>query len=95
MASAGTAENVVPAETRVRVDVRIEEPAEQHRLDLAMAELAAAGTSVPGATVEILGGINRPPMHASASASLFPVAERAAAGRGHRRHPRRGRGRRQ
>jgi glutamate carboxypeptidase len=79
MASAGTAENVVPAETRVRVDVRIEEPAEQHRLDRAMAELAATGTSVPGATVEILGGINRPPMHESASASLFPVAALAAA----------------
>ena len=79
MATAGTAENVVPAETRVRVDVRIEFPAEQLRLEQAMAALASASTSVPGATVEILGGINRPPMHASASASLFPVAELAAA----------------
>lgn len=79
MATAGTAENVVPAETRVRVDVRIEDPAEQFRLEGAMSDLAAAGSSVPGATVDILGGINRPPMHSSASASLFPVAEQAAA----------------
>ncbi len=79
MATAGTAENVVPAETRVRVDVRVVEPAEQHRLETAMAGLAAAGTSVPGASVEILGGINRPPMHPSASERLFPLAEQAAA----------------
>jgi glutamate carboxypeptidase len=79
MATAGTAENVVPAETRVRVDVRIELPEEQHRLDRAMADLAAAGTSVAGATVEILGGLNRPPMHWSASSTLFPIAEEAAA----------------
>jgi glutamate carboxypeptidase len=79
MATSGTAENVVPAETRVRVDVRIELPEEQHRLDRAMADLAAAGTSVAGATVEILGGLNRPPMHWSASSTLFPIAEEAAA----------------
>ena len=78
MATAGTAENVVPAETRVRVDVRIVEPAEQHRLEGAMASLAERGTSVAGATIEILGGINRPPMHPSASAELFPVAVEAA-----------------
>jgi glutamate carboxypeptidase len=82
MAMSGTAENVVPAETRVRVDVRIEEPAEHQRLDKAMADLAAAGTSVAGATVEILGGINRPPMHSSASSTLFPVAVDAAAAAG-------------
>lgn len=79
MASSGTAENVVPAETRVRVDVRIVEPAEQQRVEQAMSALVTSGTSVPGATVEILGGINRPPMHESASAALFPLAEQAAA----------------
>jgi glutamate carboxypeptidase len=79
MASAGTAENVVPAETRVRVDVRVMDPAEKVRLEAAMGGLA---TSVPGATFEVLGGLNRPPMHESASASLFPVAQRAAAAAG-------------
>ena len=79
MASAGTAENVVPAETRVRVDVRVMDPAEKVRLEAAMGGLA---TSVPGATFEVLGGLNRPPMHESSSASLFPVAQRAAAAAG-------------
>ena len=76
VAHAGTADNVVPAQTRFLVDVRVTEPAEQERLEAAMASLA---TSVPGATIEVRGGLNRPPMHPSASAELFPVAERVAA----------------
>jgi glutamate carboxypeptidase len=76
VASAGTAENVVPARTRVLVDVRVVEPDEPARLDALMAGLH---TTVAGATIEVLGGINRPPMHESASAGLFPVAQRAAA----------------
>jgi glutamate carboxypeptidase len=75
MASAGTAENVVPARTRVLVDVRVVEPDEKTRIESLMAGLS---TTLPGATVEVLGGLNRPPMHESASATLFPVAERAA-----------------
>jgi glutamate carboxypeptidase len=75
MASSGTAENVVPARTRVLVDVRVVEPDEKTRIEALMAGLR---TTVPGATVEVLGGLNRPPMHESASATLFPVAERAA-----------------
>lgn len=79
MAWSGTAENVVPAETRVRVDVRIVEPAEQARLEAAFGGLAADPGSVAGATVTIEGGINRPPMHPSASETLFPIAADAAA----------------
>lgn len=75
MASSGTAENVVPALTRVRVDVRVSEPAEADRLDALMAALT---TSIPEARIEVLGGLNRPPMHESASASLYPLAEQAA-----------------
>ena len=76
VASAGTADNVVPAETRVKVDVRLVDPGEQGRIEAAMAGLRPTLT---GATVELRGGINRPPMHESASAELFPLAERAAA----------------
>jgi glutamate carboxypeptidase len=76
VAHAGTADNVVPAQTRFLVDVRVTEPAEKQRLEAAMAALT---TSVPGATIEVRGGLNRPPMHPSASAELFPVAERIAA----------------
>ncbi len=75
MAASGTAENVVPARTRVVVDVRVVEPAEKTRIEALMAGLH---TTVAGATIEVLGGVNRPPMHESASAGLFPVAQRAA-----------------
>jgi glutamate carboxypeptidase len=76
MARAGTAENVVPAETRVTVDVRVIEPAEKERIEALMTSLAA---TLPGATVEVTGGIDRPPMHPSASAQLYPLAVDAAA----------------
>jgi len=75
MASAGTAENVVPAESRVIVDVRIEELDEGPRIVQAFAGLES---SVPGARVEIRGGVNRPPMPASASERIFPTAVAAA-----------------
>ena len=75
MVSGGTAENVVPAQTRVKVDVRVVEPEEKARVEALMAGLQS---TVPGATVTVLGGIDRPPMHASASAGLFPIARDAA-----------------
>jgi glutamate carboxypeptidase len=71
----GSAENVVPAETRVKIDVRIVEPSEKARVEALMATLS---TSVPEAVIEVRGGIDRPPMHATASATLFPVAQLAA-----------------
>jgi len=76
VASAGTADNVVPAQARIRVDVRVEQPGEEERLTAAFAALT---TSVPGATIEVTGGIDRPPMPSSASATLFPVAVAAGA----------------
>jgi len=76
MASAGTAENVVPASASFKVDVRVVEPSEKVRIEQAMASLS---TSVEGATIEVGGGLNRPPMAPSASASLFPLAVAAAA----------------
>ena len=76
VASAGTADNVVPALTTVYVDVRVEHADERERVDRSMAELAAAH---PEARIEILGGFNRPPMPTSASEKLFPVAIDAAA----------------
>ena len=76
MASSGTAENVVPALTKVKVDVRVAEPAEGDRIQALMSTLTS---TVPEARIEVLGGINRPPMHESASAALYPLAELAAA----------------
>ena len=67
-----TADNVVPAEARFSVNVRVVEAGEKERVEAAMAAL----TSVPGAASRWRGGIGRPPMHESASADLFPLAQR-------------------
>lgn len=79
VASAGTADNVVPAEARIKVDVRVVEPGEKERVEAAMAALR---TTVEGATVEVHGAINRPPMHESASVTLYPLIVDAARGLG-------------
>ena len=73
VATVGTAENVVPAEARFKVDVRVEERGEKERVEAAMAALTPVD---PDATIEVLGAINRPPMPESASARLFPLALR-------------------
>jgi glutamate carboxypeptidase len=79
MVRGGTAENVVPAETRIVVDVRVVEPAEKARIEALMAGLE---TTVAGARIEVSGGIDRPPMHPSASEQLFPLAVDAAVAAG-------------
>ncbi|MGH9134554.1 MAG: M20 family metallopeptidase [Ilumatobacteraceae bacterium] len=71
VAAAGTAENVVPAEARIKVDVRVQEHGEKARVEAAMASL---GPVDPDASIEVRGSINRPPMPESASATLFPLA---------------------
>ncbi|KZB82984.1 glutamate carboxypeptidase [Amycolatopsis regifaucium] len=72
VASAGTGSNVVPAEARVVVDVRVESAAEKARVEAAFAALSPR---LDGAEITVLGGIHRPPMPESAAASLFAVAE--------------------
>lgn len=78
MAWSGTAENVVPALTRVKVDVRVEQAGEKERLETLFAGLSGDDTSVAGATIQVRGGITRPPMPATASADLFALASQAA-----------------
>ena len=75
VAVAGTADNVVPAEARVRVDVRIAELDEARRLEAAMAALTAVD---PAARIEVIGGLNRPPMPESAATELFELARHVA-----------------
>ena len=77
VAAVGTTDNVVPAEGRVKVDVRVESAGEKDRVEAAMAALHPVDTD---ATVEVTGAINRPPMPESASDSLMPLAEAAAPG---------------
>jgi glutamate carboxypeptidase len=79
VATAGTTDNVVPAQARVLVDVRVEVESEKERIEAAMSALAP---QLPGARIRVSGGINRPPMPASASAWLFPLAVEVAASEG-------------
>ena len=71
----GSATNVVPAEAVLQVDVRTASPEEQARVDIAVRRLIAA---VPGTTIEVAGGPNRPPLPSSSSAELFALAQRIA-----------------
>ena len=76
VASAGTTGNTVPAAAQVALDVRAWTAAEQQRVDAALRSLRP---TVPGAVLELLGGVNRPPMEAAASAELVALASRCAA----------------
>jgi glutamate carboxypeptidase len=75
VASAGTAENVVPARALIRVDVRVTSLEEAERLDK---EIGALSPVDPQAAISVAGGVNRPPMPTEASAALFAIAQRAA-----------------
>ena len=75
VAKAGTADNVVPDSASIAVDVRCVLPEEQDRLEREMAALSA---TLPGARVQVSGGMNRPPLHESMTKELFAVAERVA-----------------
>ncbi|MFM1838541.1 MAG: hypothetical protein RLZZ327_1415 [Actinomycetota bacterium] len=76
VAKAGTADNVVPDSATISVDVRCIIPEEKDRLERGMASLVA---TLPGATVTVSGGMNRPPMHESMTKELFAIAEKVAA----------------
>jgi glutamate carboxypeptidase len=76
VAAAGAATNVVPAHAWVDVDVRVATVAEQERVDRAMRRLAGV---VPGTSLEVTGGPNRPPLEPSAADALFARARKLAA----------------
>lgn len=72
---AGTTTNTVAAKARFAVDVRVRDVAEQDRIDAAIRALRPV---LDSARIDILGGPNRPPLAASASAELFARAARLA-----------------
>lgn len=73
---AGTRPNVVAATAELEVDVRVQTLAEADRIDAAVRSLKPV---LPGATLEIDGGLNRPPMERSAAmGELFARARRIA-----------------
>lgn len=77
VASAGTADNVVPAAAQISVDVRVESAGEKERVESTMGSLSPKDDA---AIVSVSGGVNRPPMPESASATLFPLAEQVSPG---------------
>lgn len=70
VAQSGTTTNTVPARASFKVDVRALTAAEQHRIDEAFATL----TSHTGATVTVVGGVNRPPLETSAAEGTWQRA---------------------
>jgi glutamate carboxypeptidase len=76
MASSGTTSNTVPAAGEFTVDVRARTVAEQLRVDAALRSLVPV---LPGASLEVTGAPNRPPLEATSSAALFERARAVAA----------------
>ncbi|MGY5128730.1 M20 family metallopeptidase [Streptomyces nigrescens] len=77
VASAGTLDNVVPAEATVIVDVRVESADEKERIESAFAALAP---HLDEAEIAVQGAIGRPPMPDSAAAGLFAMAQQLLPG---------------
>ncbi len=78
--SGGTRVNVVPAEARATIDARAITRADADRVQRAMRALTA---QLPGATLEVAGGFDRPPLErTSAVAKLFNQAKDVAADMG-------------
>jgi glutamate carboxypeptidase len=70
----GSRVNVVPAEAAVDVDVRVPNNEEARRISEAIHGLQAI---VPGATLQVRGGINRPPMERTTdTARLLELAKK-------------------
>ncbi len=77
--TAGSTSNTVPARARLTLDVRAWSSEEQLRVDDAVRHWRSSSTA---ATVEVSGGVDRPPLEESASASLFSIAQDCAASLG-------------
>jgi glutamate carboxypeptidase len=76
----GTRSNVVPDEARAKVDMRVMTPEEGERITAWMQALTPV---IEGTNVEVIGGINRPPMPRDATmVATFARAREIAAGLG-------------
>lgn len=77
----GTTSNVIPEHTECEIDVRFSSMAEAERVDTAIRSLTSFDSR---ATLNLLGGINRPPMERTAEVvELFEKARDLAAGFGY------------
>lgn len=73
--SAGSSVNTVPATAEIAVDVRARTAEEQQRVDTALRRLQPV---LPGSTIGVEGGPNRPPMARDLGADLYDRAARLA-----------------
>src|ERR1019366_1727569 len=76
IARGGARTNVIAAEARALVDVRITRASDIRPLEQ---KFRAPKPVLPGAKPEISGGVNRPPMERKMSAALYQHAQRIAA----------------
>jgi glutamate carboxypeptidase len=77
MISGGTRANVVPAEARATIDARAVTRADAERVQKTMRSLAP---QIDGATIEVTGGFDRPPLERTAAVEkLFLQAKSVAA----------------
>ncbi|MGD8791323.1 MAG: M20 family metallopeptidase [Anaerolineae bacterium] len=76
----GTRSNVVPAQATVEIDVRVMDEVQAARLD---AQMLGLKPHLPGASLQVTGGVGRPPMVRTPQiAALFARARDLAAGMG-------------
>ncbi|MEU9887421.1 M20 family metallopeptidase [Sphaerisporangium sp. NPDC051011] len=75
VARAGTTTNSVPDVAHVDVDVRAWRLEELHRVESGLSRIRA---SLPGASVELAGGVNRAPLERARSAGLLETARGVA-----------------
>ena len=76
MLRSGNTINTVPDLAVLEIDARSFSQADLQRVDSAIKSLAA---TLPGARIEVAGGLHRPPLQPSATAELYEIAERVAA----------------
>ena len=73
--SGGTRSNVIAEHARAEIDIRVTRAADTRRLE---AKFRRLRPFLPGARLEVRGGINRPPMERRAAAALFQKAQALA-----------------
>lgn len=76
LVTAGTAVNVVPAHAETEIDIRVSDLETAEAVEARMSGLAP---ETPGVTIEVSGGLNRPPMERTAGVdALFAQAQTLA-----------------
>jgi glutamate carboxypeptidase len=73
--NSGTTTNTVPALATLDVDIRSYSSAELSRIDSAIKTLVSSNSQ---AKLEVIGGINRPPLETSSTVELYEILEKVA-----------------